>query len=157
MAFSGPSLAGQKAALRARLGVAPLNKDLVDGDFRILDERDGLPPLGDAWLILHVRDVGRESAVAELARLLRRELKKLEPFAVRSLQRGLVDHGRVVLKRVFGRALSGRHFPSRVPGKAGRLSQSTSQLTLAAVRVWSLGATLSGSSRLAMVMSISSG
>jgi len=75
VAFSSPSLAGQKAALRARLGVAPLNKDLVDGDFRILDERDGLPPLGDAWLILHVRDVGREGAVAELARLLRRELE----------------------------------------------------------------------------------
>lgn len=52
VAYSSPHCAGQMAALHADLAVAPFPESLIEGPLQRLDERHGLPPLGEYHILL---------------------------------------------------------------------------------------------------------
>ncbi len=52
IAYTSTSLAGAQAAVRAGLGVAVLPKDMVPGDFLVLDEAAAAPDLSDTEIAL---------------------------------------------------------------------------------------------------------
>jgi len=52
IAYSSPYCSGQAAAVLADLAVAPLPESLVSAPLRRLDDRHGLPPLGDYHILL---------------------------------------------------------------------------------------------------------
>ncbi len=52
IAYSSPHCAGQLAAIYADLAVAPLPESLIEAPLQRLDERHGLPPLGEYHIIM---------------------------------------------------------------------------------------------------------
>ncbi|WP_424928456.1 LysR substrate-binding domain-containing protein [Amaricoccus tamworthensis] len=59
IAYTSETGAGQLAAVRADLAIAPLPAGLVGPEFRILDEREGLPAFGPFHLrLVEARDTG---------------------------------------------------------------------------------------------------
>jgi len=70
ISYVSPSLAGIRAALAAGFGIAPLARDLVMDEQRILLPRDGLPELGCVDLVLHERPGLMNAAARRLGELL---------------------------------------------------------------------------------------
>lgn len=52
VAYSSPHCAGQMAAVYADLAIAPFPESLMDAPMQRLDERHGLPPLGEYHIVL---------------------------------------------------------------------------------------------------------
>jgi DNA-binding transcriptional LysR family regulator len=52
IAYSSPHAAGQLAAVYADLAIAPLPESLIEAPMQRLDERHGLPPLGEYHIVL---------------------------------------------------------------------------------------------------------
>jgi DNA-binding transcriptional LysR family regulator len=54
IAYSSPHCAGQLAAIYADLAIAPLPESLIQGPLQRLDERHGLPALGEYHIVLAI-------------------------------------------------------------------------------------------------------
>lgn len=68
--YIAPNLAGIKAAVRAGLGVTARSVEVVTPEFRVLGERQGLPPLPDVNFYLYLREDNANEAATKLYHLL---------------------------------------------------------------------------------------
>lgn len=68
--YIAPNLAGIKAAVRAGLGITARSIEMVGPEFRVLGERQGLPPLPDIDFYLYLRDDSPSDAAARLFQLI---------------------------------------------------------------------------------------
>ncbi len=77
--YVAPNLVGIKAALRAGLGVTARSVELLGPDFRVLGEKDRLPPLPDVTYFLWIRRDGMDPLTRQVYELLKRTLGLTEP------------------------------------------------------------------------------
>lgn len=68
--YIAPNLAGIKAAVRAGLGITARSIEMVTSEYRVLGERQGLPPLPNVNFHLYLRDDNPSDAAARLYQLL---------------------------------------------------------------------------------------
>ncbi len=71
--FVSPSLTGVLSAVRAGLAVAPVGRSTVDKGLRILEERDGFPPLPSSIVCLHQRPDEDRLMVRKLGQFIMRK------------------------------------------------------------------------------------
>jgi DNA-binding transcriptional LysR family regulator len=63
---------GVRAALLADIAITVMPKSAVDNELRILDDKDGLPPLEKMAIVTHHRSLERKAAVFELIDLIKK-------------------------------------------------------------------------------------
>ncbi|EWH01393.1 LysR substrate-binding domain-containing protein [Halomonas sp. BC04] len=68
--YISPNLAGIKSAVRAGLGITARSIEVVTPEFRVLSEREGLPPLPNVNFYLYLRDDNPSEAASKLYQLL---------------------------------------------------------------------------------------
>lgn len=68
--YVAPNLAGIKAGVRAGLGITARSVEMVTPEFRVLGERQGLPPLPDMNFYLYLRDDNPSEAATKLYQLI---------------------------------------------------------------------------------------
>lgn len=68
--YVAPNLAGIKAGVRAGLGITARSVEMVTPEFRVLGERQGLPPLPDMNFYLYLRDDNPGEAATKLYQLI---------------------------------------------------------------------------------------
>ncbi|PAU77148.1 LysR substrate-binding domain-containing protein [Halomonas salipaludis] len=68
--YISPNLAGIKSAVRAGLGITARSIEVVTPEFRVLSERQGLPPLPNVNFYLYLRDDNPSEAATKLYQLL---------------------------------------------------------------------------------------
>jgi DNA-binding transcriptional LysR family regulator len=67
---TAPDFAALRAAARAGLGVTPRGLDMLTPELRLLDDREGLPALGEISHHLHLRKLGAPPAARRLFEML---------------------------------------------------------------------------------------
>lgn len=82
--YVAPNLVGIKAALRAGLGVTARSVELLVPDFRILGEKDNLPPLPDVTYFLWIRQEVMDPLTRHVYDVLKRQMGLTEPGAAYS-------------------------------------------------------------------------
>ncbi len=74
MAYNRTSVHGVRAAVAAGVAVAALPRSTVDRGMRVLGAEDGLPPLPDYEIFLHLAAGAPAAPVARLAEIIREDL-----------------------------------------------------------------------------------
>ncbi|MEI2418336.1 LysR substrate-binding domain-containing protein [Orrella sp. JC864] len=77
--YVAPNLVGIKAALRAGLGVTARSVELLSPEFRVLGEKDRLPPLPDVTYFLWMRRDVMDPLTRHVYELLKRNMGLTEP------------------------------------------------------------------------------
>lgn len=77
--YVAPNLVGIKSALRAGLGITARSVELLSPDFRVLGEKDRLPPLPDVTYFLWIRRDAIDPTIRRVYELLKRSMGLTEP------------------------------------------------------------------------------
>lgn len=77
--YIAPNLAGIKAAVRAGLGITARSIEMVTSEFRVLGERQGLPPLPVVNFYLYLRNDNPSEAASKLYQLLASQVGGASP------------------------------------------------------------------------------